>query len=138
MRPVSTIWPNTVSTSLISLVLAATACCVNVSPTRWANTDNRCVPGAPCFLEPRRVLPSTAMAISGASGTAGAVATTRSAQAPNLASNASRSTHRKMVCSVEAEGVSDIGAVVASPCGDGTVAPGATQHGAARQGEQSG
>src|SRR6266446_7844647 len=38
----------------------------------------------------------------------------------------------------EAEGVSDIGAVVASPCGDGTVAPGATQHGAARQGEDRG
>src|SRR5215471_20716873 len=38
----------------------------------------------------------------------------------------------------EAEGASDIRTVVASPFGDGTVAPVATQHGAARQGENSG
>src|SRR5229473_5250304 len=105
MRPARTISPNTVSTSVISFVLAATACCVSVSPPRWVTTDNRCVSGAPCFLEPRRVLPSTAMAISGASGAAGTVATRLSAQAPTLASNASRSMDRKMVCSVAAQGV---------------------------------
>src|SRR6476660_3783133 len=49
---IRTISPNTVSTSVISFVLAATACCVSVSPTRWVKTDNRCVSGAPCFLEP--------------------------------------------------------------------------------------
>src|SRR6266478_2438251 len=38
----------------------------------------------------------------------------------------------------EAEGVRDSSPVVASPFGDGTVAPGATQHGAARQGENRG
>ena len=36
-----------------------------------------------------------------------------------------------------AEGLSDIGAVVAFPCGNGTGAPVATHHGAARQGEKS-
>jgi hypothetical protein len=38
----------------------------------------------------------------------------------------------------EAQGMSDRAPVVASPCGDGTLAAGATQHGAARQGEKSG
>src|SRR5215813_9023413 len=38
----------------------------------------------------------------------------------------------------EAQSVRDRTAVVASPCGDGTLAAGATQHGAARQSENSG
>jgi len=38
----------------------------------------------------------------------------------------------------EAKGVRDLTPVVASPVGDGTLAAGATQHGAARQGEHSG
>ena len=38
----------------------------------------------------------------------------------------------------EAKGVGDLAPVVASPVGDGTLAAGATQHGAARQGEHSG
>ena len=38
----------------------------------------------------------------------------------------------------EAQGMSDRAPVVASPFGDGTIAAGATQHGAARQGENSG
>src|SRR6266545_6428228 len=42
----------------------------------------------------------------------------------------------RVVC--EAEGVSNIRPVVASPFGDSTVAPVATQHGAARQAENSG
>ena len=38
----------------------------------------------------------------------------------------------------EAKGMSALAPVVASPVGDGTLAAGATQHGAARQGEHSG
>ena len=57
------------------------------------------------LLEPRSVLPSRATAASPTDGAAGVLTTTPSAQAPNVASNASRSTCRKTVCSVAAQGV---------------------------------
>ena len=39
------------STAVISLVLSSTACWARVTPTWCASADNRCIPGAPCFLD---------------------------------------------------------------------------------------
>lgn len=72
-----------------------------VFPARGAE---RCVPGAPCFLEPRSVVPSRAIATSGFSGAAGRLPTTLSAQAPRWALHSSRCTRRKIVWSVAAQG----------------------------------
>jgi len=90
---------------VISLVLAATACGVSVRPRRWAKTDNRGVPGTPCCVEPRSGLPSTTLAASGAAGVAGVGVTPLAAQTPHVASHPSQSKRRKIVCSVEAQGV---------------------------------
>ena len=105
IRPSRTHGAKMVSTAVISLGLSSTACGAQVTPTWCASADNRWVPGAPCFLAPRSVFPSRAPAGSGASGAAGKLPTTLSAQAPRWVSNASRSTGRKMVWSVAAQGV---------------------------------
>ena len=108
IRPSRTNCSKMVSTAVISLVLSSTACWANVTPTWCASADNRWGPGAPCFLEPRSVFPSRATVGSGASGAAGTLPTTLSAQAPRWVSNSSRSTCRKMVWSVAAQGVAGV------------------------------
>ena len=105
IRPSRTNGAQTVSTAVMSLVLSATAWWGRGTPPWCASAENRWVPGAPCFLEPRSVVPSRATAGSGVSGAAGRRPTTRSAQAPRWASNSSRSPCRKLVGSVAAQGV---------------------------------
>jgi hypothetical protein len=104
IRPSRTRGCKMVSTAVISLVLSSTACWARVTPTWCARADNRCVPGAPCFLDPRSVFPSRAIAVAGISSPGGRLPTTWSAHAPRCASNASRSTCRKTVWSVAAQG----------------------------------
>jgi hypothetical protein len=47
------------------LVWSATACCTSVRPWRGAKAERRDAPGAPCFWQPRSVLPSSATASLG-------------------------------------------------------------------------
>ena len=105
IRPSRTNGCRRVSAAVISLVLSSTAGWARVTPTRSASADNKCIPGAPCFLAPRSVFPSSAIAGAEDSGLGGRLPTTWSAHTPRCASHSSRCTCRKTVWSVAAHGV---------------------------------
>ena len=75
---------HTVSIALISLVLRQPPAAQGESEP-VDKTDNKCVPGAPCLSSPKRFAINR-HGVFGVSGAAGVLATTLSAQAPNLAS----------------------------------------------------
>jgi hypothetical protein len=105
IRPSRTRCSQRGPTAVLSWVVSSTAWWAQGTPPWCASADNRWAPGAPGFWVPRSVVPSRAPAGSGASGGAGRLPTTRSAHAPRWGSNSSRSTCRKMVGSVAAQGV---------------------------------
>ena len=125
--------------------MSSTACWARFTPTWCASADNRWVPGAPCFLEPRASHPGPPRPQVSQALRADSQRHFRPRR-PGAPRTRPGSRAEQMLWSVAAQGGAWVkpraGAIrsrcVASPFGDGTIAARATQHRTTCQSEYGG